>query len=338
MYRPKRSSWIPCLALTLALFPLGLAADEPAAPETPSAQAAAPQATPESDTAAPAATPSAPSADSAPSAASAANRGETDDPPLGEIDGQEADYLSGAQIYDRVLDNRFDAYEQEILMESGDRGGNIERVEMEVKYMNTEREKKGILSKSIAKYEAPQDVRHMGYLVVNKAEGVDDQFVYLPSSRRVRRVNLRGESIVGTDFALEDIIPPEFEDATYLRLPDETVSTIDCFVVELTPTEEADSNYTKVIAYVEKEHYVPLRNVYWDNQGVKIKELWAEPSSITRHEAFDKSGLKEVWVAQKSKITNLKLDSFTTLDVVKLDANPKLRKRDFSQRTLTAGH
>ena len=330
MYRPKRSSWISCLALALALFPLGLAADEPGQTEIPPAPVAIENATPD------AAPPAAP--DPANSAATRADRGEPDNLPPGEIDaGPEGNYLSGAQIYDRVLDNRFDAYEQEILMESGDRGGNIERVEMEVKYLNTELEKKGILSKSIAKYEAPQDVRHMGYLVVNKAEGADDQFVYLPSSRRVRRVNLRGESVVGTDFALEDIIPPEFEDATYLRLPDETVLEIDCFVVEVTPTEESDSNYTKIIAYVEKDHYVPLRNVYWDNQGVKIKELWVEPSSITRHEAIDKSGLKEVWIAQKSKITNLKLESFTTLDVVKLDANPKLRKRDFSQRTLTAG-
>ena len=105
----------------------------------------------------------------------------------------------------------------------------------------------------------------------------------------------------------------------------------------MTPKPESDSNYTKIVAYVEKEHYVPLRNVYWDNKGVKIKELWAEPGSIKKYDAVDKSGPKEVWVAQKSKVTNLKLESFTSLDVVKLDANPKLRKRDFSQRTLTAG-
>ena len=70
----------------------------------------------------------APDPDPANSAATGADPGEPDNLPPGEIDaGPEGNYLSGAQIYDRVLDNRFDAYEQEILMESGDRGGNIER-------------------------------------------------------------------------------------------------------------------------------------------------------------------------------------------------------------------
>jgi hypothetical protein len=333
MHRPARTIWRLCLAATLALFPLALAAQETEQAEAPPVDATLEQSAPNPEGAT-AVAPTTPTGTDTNGGAPS----EPDNLPLGEIDaGPEGNYLSGAQIYDRVLQNRFDAYEQKIRMESGDRGGNIERVDMEVKYMSTEKEDDKVLSKTIAKYEAPQDVRHMGYLVVNKAEGADDQFVYLPSSRRVRRVNLRGESIVGTDFSLEDIIPPEFEDATYVRLPDETVSGIDCFVVEVTPKEESDSNYTKIVAYVEKDHYVPLRNVYWDSQGVKIKELWAEPASIARYEAVDKSGLKEVWVAQKSKVTNLKLDSFTSLDVVKLDANPKLRKRDFSQRTLTAG-
>ena len=38
--------------------------------------------------------------------------------------------LSGDEIYQKVLDNRFNSYEQELKMESGDRGGNTDRVEM----------------------------------------------------------------------------------------------------------------------------------------------------------------------------------------------------------------
>ena len=102
-----------------------------------------------------------------------------------------ADSLSGEEIYDLVLSNRFQSYDQSLQMTSGDRGGNFEVVKMEVKYKSFRKKDKKILSKSIALYKAPQDVRHMGYLVVNKKTGKDDQFVYRPSSRRVRRVNLR---------------------------------------------------------------------------------------------------------------------------------------------------
>ena len=245
--------------------------------------------------------------------------------------------LTGDEIYQKVLDNRFNSYQQRLRMESGDRSGNTDVVEMSVKYMSTRETSKRVLSKSIAKYHAPMDVRHMGYLVINKAKGVDDQFVYMPSNRRVRRINLRGESIVGTDFSLEDIIPREFEDATYVRLPNETVEDVDCYVVEVTPDEETNSEYSKFVASIDKETFVPIKNVYWDDKGVKMKELVTSPESITRFEDVDKSGPRIVWVAQHSRVDNLKLNTYTTLDIEKLKANPGLGKRDFSERNLTAG-
>ena len=245
--------------------------------------------------------------------------------------------LTGDEIYQKVLDNRFNSYQQSLLMESGDRSGNTDRVEMSVKYMSTRESSKRVLSKSIAKYHAPMDVRHMGYLVINKAKGVDDQFVYMPSNRRVRRINLRGESIVGTDFSLEDIIPREFEDAAYVRLPNETVEGVDCYVVEVTPHEDTNSEYSKFVASIDKKTFVPIKNVYWDDKGVKMKELVTSPESITRFEDVDKSGPRIVWVALHSRVDNLKLNTYTTLDIEKLKANPGLGKRDFSERNLTAG-
>ena len=249
-----------------------------------------------------------------------------------------ADKLSGEEIYDQVLSNRFNSYDQSLEMTSGDRGGNIEVVEMDVKYKSFRKQSKKILSKSIALYKAPPDVRHMGYLVINKAKGTDDQFVYRPSARRVRRVNLRGESVVGTDFSLEDIIPRELEDAEYDRHPDETLGDRDVFVIEARPIEESNSEYSKFVAYVDKTSFVTLRTLYWDRNGVLFKELVCEPDSITRYDGQEKDGSKAVWVARKSTVTNTQLESYTHLKVVRLVANPKLGSRDFTERKLAQGH
>ena len=332
------------LALAFFLFaPVATTADEPAGPpkevavgEDPPEAAPAPahdeagsttdDATPEADSVkAPA---------EAPPADGAIQDGHFDD----EGNWIAAEHsLSGDEIYRKVLDNRFNSYEQKLVMESGDRGGNTSDVEMDVKYLSMRDKSKKVLSNSIAKYHAPMDVRHMGYLVINKAKGVDDQFVYLPSNRRVRRVNLRGESVVGTDFSLEDIIPREFEDATYKRLPNATAQDIDCYVVEVTPNEESDSDYSRFVAYIDRETFVPIQSHYWDRKGVKIKELSVQPDSITRFEDVDKSGPRIVWVALHSRVENLKLDTYTNLDIEKTKANPGLGKRDFSQRELTSG-
>jgi hypothetical protein len=249
-----------------------------------------------------------------------------------------SDALSGEAIYNQVLSNRFASFDQSLEMTSGDRGGNIEIVEMDVKYKSFREESKKILSKSIALYKAPQDVRHMGYLVVNKRKGVDDQFVYRPSARRTRRVNLRGESVVGTDFSLEDIIPRELEDAAYKRLPDGVLADRDVYVVEVTPTQDDDSEYSRFVAQVDKTSFVTLRNDYWDRKGVKFKELVAVTDSITKYDGQAKNGTDAVWVARESKVVNTRLESYTELNITRLVANPKLGSRDFSERKLAQGH
>ena len=257
-------------------------------------------------------------------------------PPEATLDP--ADALSGEAIYDLVLSNRFDSFDQSLEMISGDRGGNIETVKMEVKYKDFREESKKIASKSIALYQAPPDVRYMGYLVVNKKKGTNDQFVYRPSARRVSRVNLRGESIVGTDFSLEDILPRELDDATYTRLSDEVKSEREVYVVEVRPNEESDSEYSKFVAYVDKESHVTLLNLYWDRRGVPFKQLTAVVDSITRYDGDAGKGTKTVWVAKESRVDNTRLESYTTLEIKRLVANPKLGSRHFTERKLAQGH
>jgi len=246
--------------------------------------------------------------------------------------------LSGDDIYRRVLDNRFNSYEQTLLMTSGDRGGNFQTVELEVRYMNFRERSKKIVSKTIAKYQAPQDVRHLGYLVINKHDGSDDQFVFRPSSRRVRRVNLRGEAVSGTDFSFEDVLPAEFEDASYERLPDERVSEIDTYVIQVFPVENSDSEYSKMVTWVDKTNYVPLRTRYWDNRDVAVKELTSDPKSIEEHTDEEKGEEKRVWLAHNSRMQHLKLGTWTELKVDELQANPGLKPKHFSERELARSH
>lgn len=246
------------------------------------------------------------------------------------------DGLTGDAIYNRMLENRFNSYEQRLRMHSGDQGGNFQDVLMRVRYRSYRKESDRTLSKTIAKYFEPQDVRHLGYLVINKRSGVDDQFVYRPSSRKVRRINVRGEAIAGTDFAFEDIVPQELEDGRHFRLPDGNVGGRAAYVVTVVPRPETESEYSKFVMYLDREHYVPLRTVYWDNKRARIKELTAAPDSIAVFEDEEDGAVKRIWIATKSRMVHLKQDSFTELEIVSLEANPGLRDRDFSERELTS--
>ena len=246
------------------------------------------------------------------------------------------DGLTGDAIYERVLENRFDSYEQRFHMRSGSPGGGISEVRLRLRYKSYRDDGGRILSKTIAKYFEPTDVRHLGYLVINKKKGQDDQFVYRPSARQVRRVNVRGEAIAGTDFSFEDIVPPEFEDGTHHRAGDEAIDGVPVYVVTVVPLPDTESEYTKLVLYVEKEHHVPVRTLYWDNKRVKIKQLDVDLASIERFDERGAEGERAVWIATRSRMEHLKLGTFTDLTVEELEANPKLRDRHFSQRELTA--
>lgn len=237
--------------------------------------------------------------------------------------------LTGKDIYERVLRNRFDAYIQTSSLVSGDRGGAEQQSRLRMTWKNfreNDEPTRGVLSKTLVKYTHPFDLRFSGYLIVNNHQRHNDQFVYLNSSRRIRRVNLRGEAVFGTDFTFEDVVPREVEDSTYRRLPDEAIDGIPCFVVEVTPLDHADSDYSRFVVYVEQKHYVPLRTRYWDDREIEVKELTADPASLREFDG--------VWVPMSTTMRNLQLDTYTSLHIEELEPDPKLRATDFDLRRL----
>lgn len=246
------------------------------------------------------------------------------------------DGLTGDDVYDRVLANRFDASRSLLSMSSKDRSEHRQYVELDVKYLRGE-PGDDVVSMSIAKYPRPADVRHMGYLVINKRNAPDDQFVYLPSSRSVRRINARTEAISGTDFTLEDVIPQEAEDADHYRMPDTDHGGTPAWVVTVVPHDDVRSGYSKIVVTVEKQRAVPLQTDYWDDRGVHVKQLRADPRSIQSFTAEQDGEEKRIWIVRRSKMMHLKRESQTVLNVLDFTADPTLSVRDFSQRELTAG-
>ena len=238
--------------------------------------------------------------------------------------------LTGSDIYERVLENRSDAFQIELRMASGDRVGRTQEARLTLSYKDFRDAKKqpqnGVISKALVKYDYPFDLRYTGFLLIQNHARADDHFIYLPSRRRTQRVNLRAKAIFGTDFSFEDIIPHELEDATYQRLEDSVVDDSPVFVVQGTPTELFDSEYSRFIFYVEKKRFVPLRVRYFDEAGVEVKEL--------RTRAVDVEEFDGLFVPMKVSMRNLLLESFTNLEVLRFDPHPKLLDKVFELRRL----
>ena len=237
--------------------------------------------------------------------------------------------LTGKEIYERVLANRHKTFFQKQQLMSGDAGGSASVTELWTRWKDGRDEagqtKRGVLSKTLAKYTTPSRLRGAGYLVIQKEDGPDDQFVYFPSAKRVRRVSL-DEAIMGTDYSVEDIIPRELATSDYERMADADLDGVPCFVVDIIPKADSGSQYGKLRTWVEKSHYVPIRTDYWDRDGQPIKRFTAPAHEIEEIEG--------VWLIRRGTMADLVEGSSTRLVVVEMEPNAKIRDSQFSTRTL----
>jgi hypothetical protein len=143
----------------------------------------------------------------------------------------------------------------------------------------------------------------------------------------VRRVSLRGVGVMGTDYTFDDIAWKNVEDAEYQRLADEEIDGTPVYVVEVKVKPFVESQYKTMRTWIEKEHYIPLRSLYRDGNGVELREMKAPASSIR-----DFGG---TWIAAESTMSNLKERTSTTVIVDRLDANVALADQHFSTFQLT---
>lgn len=238
--------------------------------------------------------------------------------------------LSGRDVYQCVVDNRFRSYIQEARLVSGDRGEAVQESRLSMTWSSFRDEQQravhGVLSKTLVRYTDPFDLRFSGYLVVNNDVRPNDQFVYLNARRKVRRVNLRDEAVFGTDFTFEDIVPNEIEEADYQRRTDIDLDGRRVYVVEVIPKPGEKSEYSKFVIHVDKTSCIPLLTRYWDTKEVEVKQLKVVTEKIQERDG--------VFWPMELTMRNLQLESFTTLLVEKLDANPKLDHGAFDLRRL----
>ena len=213
----------------------------------------------------------------------------------------EGDRLTGREIYDRFLANKFRQSLQQLRVISMDPGGSQQTTAFTASLQDHRDEKdqatNGVLAKMLVEVSAPFDMRHTSYLMISKDPGPDDEFVYQPSTRKVKRVNLKDTPLMGTDYTFNDIAFQELEDADYVRMSDEVINGTPVYVVEANIKETIDVEVHRTLSYLEKEHYIPLRIRYWDDYGVEIKELTAPADKIR--------SFGDAWVATESQMTDL---------------------------------
>lgn len=127
---------------------------------------------------------------------------------------------------------------------------------------------------SLTIFDKPRDIKGTAFLSYTKILDPDDQWLYLPALKRVKRISSSNKSgpFVGSEFAYEDLTSFEVKKYSYLHVRDEACGDLQCFVVERTPLYE-NSGYTRQVSWVDKEEYRIVKVEFYDRKEALLKTL-----------------------------------------------------------------
>jgi outer membrane lipoprotein-sorting protein len=128
--------------------------------------------------------------------------------------------------------------------------------------------------KSLSIFDEPGDVKGTAMLTHSHKVEPDDQWLYLPALKRVKRIAARNKSgpYMGSEFAYEDIASQEVEKYTYKYIRDDVYNGMECFVVERYPVDKY-SGYTRQVTWIDKEEYRPQKTDFYDRKDSLLKTL-----------------------------------------------------------------
>jgi len=128
--------------------------------------------------------------------------------------------------------------------------------------------------KSLIIFDNPKVVKGTAFLSFTHNVGKDDQWLFLPALKRVKRISSSNKSgsFMGSEFAYEDIASQEVEKYSYRWLRDEAYEGKPAFVVELDPVDRK-SGYTRQVVWYDQARHIPLKVDYYDRKNAFLKTL-----------------------------------------------------------------
>jgi outer membrane lipoprotein-sorting protein len=181
--------------------------------------------------------------------------------------------------------------------------------------------------KSLSIFDEPRDVKGTAFLTYSHKRGDDDQWLYLPALKRVKRISSRNKSgsFMGSEFSYEDIASQEVEKYTYKWLRDEIYDGRQCFVSEQYPVDRENSGYIRQVVWLDKACYLPLRIEYYDRKNTRLKTL-----TVKHYQQY----LGKFWRAGEMYMLNHQSGKSTALYWSRYQFRNGLKDGDFNKNSL----
>ncbi len=180
--------------------------------------------------------------------------------------------------------------------------------------------------RSLFVFDQPRDVQGAALLIHGHVQGLDDQWLYLPALKRVKRISssTRSGSFMGSEFSYEDLGNPEVEKSTYKCLRDEPCGELTCSVTEQVPVDKK-SSYSRQVVWQDTDGLRTWKVDYYDRKNAHLKTL-----VMADYQQY----LDRFWRAHEMTMENHLTGKSTVMNWTDFQFQTNLDERDFTQTGL----
>lgn len=179
-----------------------------------------------------------------------------------------AEELSGKEIVDKVAKRNqlgFESGRAQISLKIKDSKGSVLDRKLDIKSKEVEGK-----NRTLVTILAPKELQNQAFLFTENASKKNDIWMYLPAFKITRRVegSQKDASFLGSHFTYADLQAENTSSGTYTREKDEKVAGSDVYVVTSLP-EKKNSGYDKVVMYVRKSDFIPIKTLFYQKGALK---------------------------------------------------------------------
>jgi len=202
--------------------------------------------------------------------------------------------------------------------------GDVSTREIKFKSLENKNPKDGDWSMII--FDQPRDIAGTAMLTYAHILEPDEQWMYLPALKRVKRISSVNKSgpFMGSEFAFEDFSSQEVGKYSYVWLRDEACGDRTCHVVERRPLYE-HSGYTRMISWIDTTDYQSRKVDFYDRKDTLLKSLIFSDYRLY---------LDQYWRAHDLYMENHVTQKTTRLTWENYVFQSGLTEKDFNQNSL----
>jgi len=180
--------------------------------------------------------------------------------------------------------------------------------------------------KALSIFDSPRDIKGTAFLSYTHALIPDEQWLYLPALKRVKRISSNNKSgpFMGSEFSYEDLSSQEVEKYSYKYLRTEKINGREAFVIERKPAYK-HSGYTLLVTWLDTEMYQPLKIEFYDRKKALLKTLTA-----SGHQQYE----GQFWRPANMSVVNHLTKKSTDLHWKDYRFKTGLTDRDFDRNSL----